>query len=284
MSLAPPCSSRGRSLTLAPVTGVADRLEQIDAAAGAAFVLLDPDFPGQTRQRGDAAGGGEPLVLALRRLGRTGDEIDLQNDGHACASLGLLRSAWTKAGARAARRPAPSNSRWNYGVNKNSDTRQWICRRPAVIARQQRRLPGGDVGAGAHRKAPPCGRTCRSTSPRNGRRQHRPDPAGGNRNAHGGKDVGVRLPKQPEAHRRTGLQDLRLRLGEADDHRPGVAEGAGGATDRFVPCGTGGADPLPGGSRGMVLLERIELSTSPLPRECSTTELQQRRPGKPRVS
>jgi hypothetical protein len=26
----------------------------------------------------------------------------------------------------------------------------------------------------------------------------------------------------------------------------------------------------------MVLLERIELSTSPLPRECSTTELQQR--------
>jgi hypothetical protein len=29
---------------------------------------------------------------------------------------------------------------------------------------------------------------------------------------------------------------------------------------------------------GMVLLEGIELSTSPLPRECSTTELQQRRP------
>ena len=28
---------------------------------------------------------------------------------------------------------------------------------------------------------------------------------------------------------------------------------------------------------GMVLLEGIELSTSPLPRECSTTELQQRR-------
>jgi hypothetical protein len=27
----------------------------------------------------------------------------------------------------------------------------------------------------------------------------------------------------------------------------------------------------------MVLLERIELSTSPLPRECSTSELQQRR-------
>jgi hypothetical protein len=27
----------------------------------------------------------------------------------------------------------------------------------------------------------------------------------------------------------------------------------------------------------MVLLDRIELSTSPLPRECSTTELQQRR-------
>ena len=27
----------------------------------------------------------------------------------------------------------------------------------------------------------------------------------------------------------------------------------------------------------MVLLEGIELSTSPLPRECSTTELQQRR-------
>ena len=29
----------------------------------------------------------------------------------------------------------------------------------------------------------------------------------------------------------------------------------------------------------MVLLEGIELSTSPLPRECSTTELQQQRPG-----
>ena len=29
----------------------------------------------------------------------------------------------------------------------------------------------------------------------------------------------------------------------------------------------------------MVLLERIELSTSPLPRECSTSELQQRRFG-----
>lgn len=29
----------------------------------------------------------------------------------------------------------------------------------------------------------------------------------------------------------------------------------------------------------MVLLERIELSTSPLPRECSTSELQQRRGG-----
>ena len=29
--------------------------------------------------------------------------------------------------------------------------------------------------------------------------------------------------------------------------------------------------------RRMVLLEGIELSTSPLPRECSTTELQQRR-------
>ena len=29
----------------------------------------------------------------------------------------------------------------------------------------------------------------------------------------------------------------------------------------------------------MVLLERIELSTSPLPRECSTSELQQRRVG-----
>jgi site-specific DNA recombinase len=29
----------------------------------------------------------------------------------------------------------------------------------------------------------------------------------------------------------------------------------------------------------MVLLERIELSTSPLPRECSTSELQQRREG-----
>jgi hypothetical protein len=29
----------------------------------------------------------------------------------------------------------------------------------------------------------------------------------------------------------------------------------------------------------MVLLDRIELSTSPLPRECSTTELQQRRAG-----
>ncbi len=27
----------------------------------------------------------------------------------------------------------------------------------------------------------------------------------------------------------------------------------------------------------LVLLERIELSTSPLPRECSTSELQQRR-------
>ncbi len=30
-------------------------------------------------------------------------------------------------------------------------------------------------------------------------------------------------------------------------------------------------------SEKMVLLERIELSTSPLPRECSTSELQQRR-------
>ena len=30
--------------------------------------------------------------------------------------------------------------------------------------------------------------------------------------------------------------------------------------------------------REVVLLEGIELSTSPLPRECSTTELQQRRP------
>ena len=30
----------------------------------------------------------------------------------------------------------------------------------------------------------------------------------------------------------------------------------------------------------MVLRERIELSTSPLPRECSTTELPQRRKGK----
>lgn len=30
----------------------------------------------------------------------------------------------------------------------------------------------------------------------------------------------------------------------------------------------------------MVLLERIELSTSPLPRECSTSELQQRRAGR----
>ena len=29
--------------------------------------------------------------------------------------------------------------------------------------------------------------------------------------------------------------------------------------------------------KNMVLLDRIELSTSPLPRECSTTELQQRR-------
>ena len=29
----------------------------------------------------------------------------------------------------------------------------------------------------------------------------------------------------------------------------------------------------------LVLLERIELSTSPLPRECSTSELQQRRVG-----
>lgn len=29
----------------------------------------------------------------------------------------------------------------------------------------------------------------------------------------------------------------------------------------------------------MVLLERIELSTSPLPRECSTSELQQQREG-----
>ena len=29
----------------------------------------------------------------------------------------------------------------------------------------------------------------------------------------------------------------------------------------------------------MVLLDRIELSTSPLPRECPTTELQQRREG-----
>ena len=32
----------------------------------------------------------------------------------------------------------------------------------------------------------------------------------------------------------------------------------------------------PGKNWKMVLLERIELSTSPLPRECSTSELQQR--------
>ena len=30
-------------------------------------------------------------------------------------------------------------------------------------------------------------------------------------------------------------------------------------------------------AKTVVLLERIELSTSPLPRECSTSELQQRR-------
>ena len=35
-------------------------------------------------------------------------------------------------------------------------------------------------------------------------------------------------------------------------------------------------DFLPKQQLKMVLLERIELSTSPLPRECSTTELQQR--------
>jgi hypothetical protein len=43
-----------------------------------------------------------------------------------------------------------------------------------------------------------------------------------------------------------------------------------------------GAIPVKGGARQgsrLVLLEGIELSTSPLPRGCSTTELQQRRSG-----
>jgi hypothetical protein len=36
-------------------------------------------------------------------------------------------------------------------------------------------------------------------------------------------------------------------------------------------------------SRIVVLLVRIELTTSPLPRECSTTELQQRAPDRPKA-
>jgi hypothetical protein len=40
---------------------------------------------------------------------------------------------------------------------------------------------------------------------------------------------------------------------------------------------TAAIDGFWGGVVELVLLEGIELSTSPLPRECSTTELQQRR-------
>ena len=51
--------------------------------------------------------------------------------------------------------------------------------------------------------------------------------------------------------------------------------------EEFVeqPHGFGETGP----AHAMVLLDRIELSTSPLPRECSTTELQQRTLEKPRA-
>src|SRR5512147_2010810 len=55
-----------------------------------------------------------------------------------------------------------------------------------------------------------------------------------------------------------------------------------------VSTASGGPDRIQLGScfhvRKLVLPERIELSTSPLPRECSTTELrQQARLGKPKT-
>ena len=67
-----------------------------------------------------------------------------------------------------------------------------------------------------------------------------------------------------------------------------MTHGVGHSADQRVPgagvdChaaaadAAGAADSSHGSSGRMVLPDRIELSTSPLPRECSTTELLQRR-------
>src|SRR5262245_45662749 len=60
---------------------------------------------------------------------------------------------------------------------------------------------------------------------------------------------------------------------------PGMIQDTGASGPRPMPSPppVGGAGNWPYLRNDMVLPDRIELSTSPLPRECSTTELRQRR-------